>query len=481
MILVTAYPDIDIAVRTIKGGAYDFVCKPFDPDTLKTSIRNAWEKQKFQYKMKTLTHKLQKINKDLIFTEKKLEDQAVKLRELSNFTSHMVAKFEFIDEIVSSIPDMITNLFSQCIVRLWIKDNEGADVLRRVVQKGSEIKGSVNNSDAGAGAIGVVYQSGAHLCNIGINDLPVEDPKYYHDNKIVNYNVLPLKAGGEICGILWIAFSKARMLEDYEKEILLSFCDVSAITIKNSLLYEDVKKDAITDQLTGLKNRRYANMRIEEETLRIKRQEHGSVAVAMADMSNFKLINDTLGHHAGDIVLQRIGHILNETVRTTDIAARYGGDEFLLIFPGTDCHGAEKVVKKLTDKISEFNKHYDPELQNMPIEIALHFGICCTGCGSSEAPEILSKADYVLYECKTGHGEYYLNYDNLVREKPLFSGEAFALTSVFEKELANRIAYSLANLIDQKDRKTRNHPKLVSRLSVRLAKTFFSLTNSYIG
>ena len=474
LILVTAYPDIDIAVRTIKGGAYDFVCKPFDPDTLKTSIRNAWEKQKFQYKMKSLTRKLQKINKDLIFTEKKLEDQTIKLKELSNFTSHMVSKFEFIDEVVSSIPDMITNLFSQCVVRLWIKDNEDADVLRRVVQKGSEIKGSVNNSDAGAGAIGIVYQSGAPLCNIGINDLPVEDPAYYHDNKIVNYNVLPLKAGGEIFGILWIAFSKARMLEDYEKEILLSFCDVSAITIKNSLLYEDVKKDAITDQLTGLKNRRYANMRIEEEILRVKRQEYCNIAVAMADMSNFKLINDTLGHHAGDIVLQRIGYIINENVRTTDIASRYGGDEFLLIFPGTDCHDAEKVVKKIIGKIAEFNNnHNDPALKNMPIEIALHFGICCTGCGSPEASEILSKADYALYECKTGHGEYFLNYDTLVKERPFFSGEAFALTSVFEKELANRIAYSLANLIDQKDRKTRNHSKLVSRLSVRLAKTFF--------
>lgn len=472
LILITGYPDIDIAVRTIKGGAYDFICKPFDPDTLKMSIRNAWEKQKFQYKMKTLTHKLQKINKDLIFTERKLEDQTVKLRELSNFTSHMVAKFEFIDEIVSSIPDMITNLFSQCIVRLWIKDNEGADVLRQVVQKGSEIKSVASNSNAGGGAIGVVYQSGAPLCNIGINDLPVEDPAYYHDNKIVNYNVFPLKAGAEVFGVLWIAFSKARMLEDYEKEILLSFCDVSAITIKNSLLYEDVKKDAITDQLTGLKNRRYANMRIEEEVLRVKRQEYCNIAVAMADMSNFKMINDTLGHHAGDMVLQRIGHIINENVRTTDIASRYGGDEFLLIFPGTDCHDAEKVVKKIIGKIAELNNHNDPALKNMPIEIGLHFGICCTGCGSLEASEILSKADYALYECKTGQGEYFLNYDTLVKERPFFSGQAFALTNVFEKELANRIAYSLANLIDQKDRKTRNHSKLVSRLSVRLAKAF---------
>jgi GAF domain-containing protein len=125
------------------------------------------------------------------------------------------------------------------------------DRIRLLIQKDSDIKGIKNSFLPGEGVTGSVYQSGAAFYNNGMYDLPFEDPQWLVENQIVNYSVLPLKAGTEIIGVLSIFFTKNKTFEDYEKEILMSFCDISAITIKNSMLYEEVKNDAVTDQLTG--------------------------------------------------------------------------------------------------------------------------------------------------------------------------------------------------------------------------------------
>lgn len=469
IILITAYPDISTVVQTIKRGVYDFISKPFDPENLKITIRNAWEKKYRDYQKKLLLYKLQQVNKQLIYVEKKLEDQTGKLKGLSVFASRMVAKLEFVDEVVNAIPDAIIGLFPHCIVRLWIRDSDkDINRIRLIIQKGAKTKGTKNSLVSGEGGTGSVYRSGMALYKVHSSELQFEDSQWLVDNNIVNYSIFPLKVGMEVIGALNVFFTKDMMLEDYEKEILASFCDISAITIKNSMLYEEVKKDTITDHLTGLNNRRYANMRLDEEFRRAERGDYDNFAVVMGDVNNFKIINDTLGHQTGDVVLQLIGHILKDTIRTTDIASRYGGDEFLIILPGTDCFGAEKLVKKIVAKIAEINQEgYHPEFIDAPVEISMSFGISCRGCTGLEITSLVSKADYALHECKVSENGEYAMYERL---KQLCESNMPSETDKFEREVTNRIAYSLASLIDHKDKKIRNHSKLVSRLSVKVGK-----------
>jgi diguanylate cyclase (GGDEF)-like protein len=234
-------------------------------------------------------------------------------------------------------------------------------------------------------------------------------------------------------------------------------------------LYEGIKKDAITDTLTGLRNGYYANMKLEEELNRVKNGDYCNFAVVIGDIDNFKIINDAIGLHAGDVVLRLIGHTIKDTIRQTDVASRYGGDEFLLILSGTDCCGAEGMVKKILKKITELNQQIHPKLKDLPVEISLSFGISCSRCAGTDAVELLKKADYALYECKIWRDEQYITYERLLHEKP-YKDSVIDMSEAFEKEINNRIAYSLANIIDHKDMMTRNHSKLVSRLSVKLGK-----------
>ncbi len=235
------------------------------------------------------------------------------------------------------------------------------------------------------------------------------------------------------------------------------------------LLYEEIKKNAINDTLTGLRNSNYATMRLEEEIKRVKREDYDTFAVVIGDIDNFRMINDKAGRHIGDVVLQQIGTIIKETVRKTDIASRTDGDEFMMILPGTDCYGAEMMVKKVIKKILEINRQEHASLKDLPVDISMSFGISCIDCAGPEFVELLAKADYALYECKMLRDEKCLTYERLLREKPHKEG-LFEITDEFEKEISNKIAYSLASLIDHKDMRTRNHSKLVSALSVRLGK-----------
>lgn len=105
-----------------------------------------------------------------------------------------------------------------------------------------------------------------------------------------------------------------------------------------------------TDPLTGLFNRRAFERKIAEEYERAKRYNH-AVSVLLLDIDNFKIINDTYGHHGGDMALVKISAILRERTRRSDFPARYGGEEFVLILPETDQESALQVANKIHEEI----------------------------------------------------------------------------------------------------------------------------------
>ena len=108
----------------------------------------------------------------------------------------------------------------------------------------------------------------------------------------------------------------------------------------------NLKDLAERDSLTGLYNRRKMAEILDFELKKVKR--YGcDLSVIFLDMDNFKVINDTFGHSAGDLVLRKVGSIVQENIRETDVACRYGGEEFLVILPETDAEGAYKVAEKI--------------------------------------------------------------------------------------------------------------------------------------
>jgi diguanylate cyclase len=152
-----------------------------------------------------------------------------------------------------------------------------------------------------------------------------------------------------------------------------------------------------TDGLTGVFNRRYFDARLAEEAARSRRQ--GALSLIMIDVDHFKLLNDNLGHQAGDACLRRLADVLMTVVRReTDIVARYGGEEFTIILPYTDAAGSRALADKLRTMV-ERELRFEWEQQPVPVTVSI--GVATAPGGLFVEPsELIAAADDALYTSK---------------------------------------------------------------------------------
>nr|MDA3851037.1 GGDEF domain-containing protein [Spirochaetaceae bacterium] len=142
------------------------------------------------------------------------------------------------------------------------------------------------------------------------------------------------------------------------------------IHMKKYMEYKEVLIQATIDELTGINNRRNL-MKLLKKELTIRHLQELSLVVF--DLDHFKMINDTYGHHKGDVVLSELGAIIRRIIRQYDIAGRYGGEEFLLILPETNRAQAIIVASKIQKKIKEM-EILDSQKSRIPVTSS--FGIC---------------------------------------------------------------------------------------------------------
>jgi len=151
---------------------------------------------------------------------------------------------------------------------------------------------------------------------------------------------------------------------------------------------------AYRDPLTGLRNRRYFSERLGEELCRLRRARTKSLSVICIDVNDFKRVNDTMGHAAGDAALVAVGQLLEMLVRTSDIACRVGGDEFVLLLPDTDEVQVKTVLARLRAHL--------PALAGVGLGTrGLSLGAATYERGDDEL-RLLSRADEEMYEDKRG-------------------------------------------------------------------------------
>jgi len=158
-----------------------------------------------------------------------------------------------------------------------------------------------------------------------------------------------------------------------------------------------VHRLSLTDELTQLPNRRAFLMRLDDEISRALRFDY-PLAMALIDIDNFKPINDTYGHAAGDVILQHFAQNMNIVFRYHDMATRYGGEEFAVLFPNTDIHGALSALNKLQHKLK-----VDPYILVKDTEIPVptfSAGITLYNQGE-DSDELIRRSDVAMYKAKT--------------------------------------------------------------------------------
>jgi diguanylate cyclase (GGDEF)-like protein len=208
---------------------------------------------------------------------------------------------------------------------------------------------------------------------------------------------LPLKVGYRVFGVMNIAYRTPQNFTEDRLRVLELLSDQAAIAIVNVRLHDAVRRQARTDPLTGLANRRAFDERLDEEIRRSNRYEH-PFTLFMMDLDGFKRINDTYGHPEGDEALRLLGDAFMKEVRDTDFIARYGGDEFVLILPETEKEVAGKIAKKLVKMVEKCPFSWKSEKNPLPLTLTI--GIASYPAGAENAEDLIAAADDDLYNKK---------------------------------------------------------------------------------
>jgi len=181
-----------------------------------------------------------------------------------------------------------------------------------------------------------------------------------------------------------------------QQEILIIFSRQAALTIENAKLFAKVEEMALKDTLTGLYNRRYFNQILDYEVNRAKRYRQ-PLSLIFIDLDHFKEINDSFGHSVGDQFLKQIAQKIHSLFRTTDLVARYAGDEFVVILPTTPNEGAMILANRIQSVLSQ----YQVMVRGRTLQVSVSIGV-----DTYESEEgiggvtLIDRADKAMYEAK---------------------------------------------------------------------------------
>ena len=218
--------------------------------------------------------------------------------------------------------------------------------------------------------------------------------------------MLCMLAGFLIVASDWMSRSFSEMVETSLERAAMSK-DLATLTASlktRNLQLQDARaqlsQQATIDELTGLRNRRGVNMVINDEMARLKRTQ-SSMAIMAIDVDHFKAYNDTYGHPAGDVVLQRLANVMLElTERAGEFAARMGGEEFVLFFPNVGVEDAEQLAEELRARIQGLQITH--ETSKTAEYVTVSIGVLCRSADwDVEFEDLLKAADEALYDSKT--------------------------------------------------------------------------------
>jgi len=207
---------------------------------------------------------------------------------------------------------------------------------------------------------------------------------------------LPLKIESNVVGEMNLSRKVTGGFSHEELRLLQLLADQAALAINNARLHEAVSRQARTDMITGLPNRRALDERLDEEFQRAQRFSR-SFAVIMMDLDGFKVINDTYGHEAGDMVLHETFGLLARSLRATDFIARYGGDELTVVLPEAVQDEAVEVSRKLQMALQAYPVTMPDNTRKV---FGLSAGIAMYPAHAKTAADLLRAADTALYRAK---------------------------------------------------------------------------------
>ncbi|PKN98496.1 MAG: hypothetical protein CVU42_11785 [Chloroflexi bacterium HGW-Chloroflexi-4] len=225
---------------------------------------------------------------------------------------------------------------------------------------------------------------------------------------LADYLCVPLVAQGEALGLLHFRHKEGLAVFDEQgnvmdwygqakKQRIQSIIDSLSLSLANLKLRSTLRQQSIRDPLTGLYNRRFMEETLERELLRAARNNE-ALGLIMLDIDHFKEFNDTFGHQAGDVLLQSLGQFFVSHTRGEDVACRYGGEEFILLLPGSDSEDTRQRAEEIRVQVQRMSVEYNNQALG---KITLSLGVSAYPTHGDTAAVLIQKADNALYQANS--------------------------------------------------------------------------------
>lgn len=243
--------------------------------------------------------------------------------------------------------------------------------------------------------------------------------------KVISFDSLHYQHQGVLCDIntakrtrhsctyrlemnsVWLGeFSLTRRgkFSDKETQLVEDLLCKLIYPLRNCLLYSQSQASALQDKLTGLNNRAAFDESLRREIGLVQRQST-PLSLVVIDIDHFKAVNDSYGHNGGDVALRILADSITETLRRSDIAFRYGGEEFVLILSNTDKEAAAQVAERIRSAVSELSCNHNTDTFGLTISL----GVAQLTRGE-DASSLFDRADRALYQAKkSGRNQVFID------------------------------------------------------------------------
>ncbi len=389
VIVVTGFGSEETVLMTIAYGAISYIQKPISFSEIRIQAEEALAKRRFNIQTRALRDKLTSSDDCLI----RHLNNIINLDKLSGFLNLTI---DF-DLIADTILHGTAEIFSAKFYTFFFYDKVNKELVvysDDAVSKGDleKLKDVVVATFEKQSSATVEENFHVRVSrNVALKD-STDDSSEVDDLDSV---FVPILVEDSIAGILGLFGEKGSLPGDVG-DVLHLVASRAACVLGNAAIHRDTKMLALTDGLTGLLNHRAFHDRLDQEYERFRR--YGShLSLIVADLDDLKKFNDTYGHPVGDEVLRIIGAMLREASRETDVLARYGGDEFVILLPQTNAQNAYNMGERIRKKINDYSFSINGE----DVRSSVTMGVATVPDESiTSSHDFLESADRALYEAK---------------------------------------------------------------------------------
>jgi two-component system, cell cycle response regulator len=373
ILLTGVFRDVADVITGLEDGADDYLVKPIEDSELVARVGAALRSRRMQRELARLARMLYTVNQ----------------------VGQQLATIHNLHDLLISVVQLIRDNFDYPHVHVYLRQGNELVLAAAVGQSAGELLAETPRIDLESNSPAAIAARTDQLQMVTAVDMEREPHPLLPNAR--SGMASPIHSMVPATGVLEVVSSRDLAFGPHDRLVLQTLADLVGVAVHNSRMYHELKVLATKDTLTGLLNRHSALANLEAELVRSQHQGQ-ALSVVMIDVDAFKQVNDLYGHAAGDVALQSVARLIQNTIRRHDIAGRMGGEEFLIVLPETNQEGALIIAERLRQTCEKTLIEADG---HKALRLTMSLGLACwPETSAATANDLVKKADIALYRAK---------------------------------------------------------------------------------